>query len=86
LQDHNWRQKQKIDGVIVGKRPQSDDPGGVEYHDERKVRAPVFNAASRKQAAFVLPRPPQFDNALEREKSKKRRTPVEMDHSSTATK
>jgi hypothetical protein len=32
--------------------------------------AAIFNASGRKQPALVLPRPPQFRDALQREESK----------------
>ena len=81
----------RLDWAIVGQGPHSDQPSGVNKHNQHKVRSTVFRAAGSEQPAFVLPRPPQLGNTLERDKSEKRRARVEVDaaefdHSSTAAK
>ena len=72
--------------MIIGQGPHSDQPGSMNKHDQQKVRFAVFHAAGGEHSAFVLSRPPQLGDSLEREKNEKRRAPAELDHSSTAAK
>src|SRR6516162_652095 len=86
LEEHHDGQKQRLDWAIIGQGPHSDQPSGMDKHNQHKVRSAVFHAAGSEQPAFVLSRPPQLGNPLEREKSEERRAPTEFDHSSTAAK
>ena len=75
-----------MDGMIIGKQPQSGEPTRMQERHQPQMRLTVFDTACREEPFFILFCPPQFHQALRRDISKQDSAPTEIRHRSATTK